>query len=187
MKAKRWMAVSLALLMAFLPTLPSFAEKESISSETLSDISQNCSSIKLQLERTQKEDTRQRVRLGVQYETISSNMMQNLNLRLVRNNLANADLSIQQTSFFSERERFKADFIGYSQEMDKLLAIDCRAKPDKFYEQLQLTRQKRKDVYDSTYRLRELVKKHYDAVNAYKDELYNKTNTSGTEEPKEGN
>ncbi len=174
MKAKRWLSFSTAFLMAILPVTTSFAEGETVSNEILSDISQNCSSIKLQLERTQKEDARLRVYLGSQYETVSSNMMQNLNLRLVRNNLANADLSIQQTSFFSERERFKADFIGYSQEMDKLMNIDCRAKPDKFYEQLKLTRQKRKDVYDSTYRLRELVQKHYKAVTAYKDELYNK-------------
>lgn len=179
------LCVFMALLGAVLPATTSYAEKETVSSGTLSSISQNCSSIKLQLERTQKEDARLRVHLGAQYEAISSNMMQNLNLRLVRNNLANADLSIQQTSFFSERERFKADYIGYSQEMDKLLAIDCRAKPDKFYEQLQLTRQKRQGVYDSSYRLRELVKKHYDAVNAYKDELFNKTNTKSTAEPKE--
>lgn len=164
----------MALLGAILSGAPSYAENESISNQVLSDISQNCSSIKLQLERTQKEDSRLRVNLGTQYETISTNMMQNLNLRLVRNNLANAELSIQQTSFFSERERFKADFIGYSQEMDKLMDLDCRAKPDKFYEQLKLARQKRKDVYDSTYRLKELVQKHYNAVNAYKDELYNK-------------
>ena len=164
----------MALLGAILSGAPSYAENEPISNQVLSDISQNCSSIKLQLERTQKEDSRLRVNLGTQYETISTNMMQNLNLRLVRNNLANAELSIQQTSFFSERERFKADFIGYSQEMDKLMDLDCRAKPDKFYEQLKLARQKRKDVYDSTYRLKELVQKHYNAVNAYKDELYNK-------------
>ena len=174
MKAKRWLSFSSVLLIALLPVATSFADDETVSYETLSDISQNCSSIKLQLERTQKEDARLRVYLGTQYETVSTNMMQNLNLRLVRNNLANADLSIQQTSFFSERERFKADFIGYSQEMDKLINTDCRAKPGKFYEQLQLTRKKRKDVYDSTYRLRELVQKHYKAVNAYKDELYNK-------------
>lgn len=179
MKAKRWLSFSAALLMAILPVAASSAEGETVSSETLSDISQNCSSIKLQLERTQKEDARLRVYLGTQYETISSNMMQNLNLRLVRNNLANADLSIQQTKFYSERERFKADFIGYSQEMDKLMNIDCRTKPDKFYEQLQLTRTKRKDVYDSTYRIRELVQKHYKAVNAYKDELYNKPSAEG--------
>ena len=173
MKAKRWLSFSAALLLAAMPVVTIHAEGEAVSDEILSDVSQNCSSIKLQLQRTQKEDARLRVYLGSQYETISSNMMQNLNLRLVRNNLANADLSIQQTSFFSERERFKADFIGYSQEMDKLINIDCRTKPDKFYEQLQLARTKRKDVYDSTYRLRELVQKHYKAVNAYKDELYN--------------
>ena len=176
MVAKRWMAVFLALGCAFLPTLPSFAEGE-VSNETLSDISQNCSSIKLQLDRVQKEDSRLRVHLGVQYETISSNFMQNLNLRLVRNNLANADLSIQQTSFFSERERFRTDFVDYSQEMDELVKIDCRTKPDKFYAQLKVVRAKRAELYSDTERIRELVKKHYNSVNSYKDYLYNKPAT----------
>lgn len=184
MVAKRWIAVILALGCAFLPTLPSFADDE-VSSETLSDISQNCSSIKLQLDRVQKEDSRLRMHLGIQYETISTNFMQNLNLRLVRNNLANADLSIQQTSFFSERERFKTDFVDYSQAMDELVKIDCRAKPDKFYMQLKTVRAKRAEVYSDTERIRELVKKHYNTVNSYKDQLYNKPTPTPEPESKE--
>ena len=175
MKAKKCLSISLSLLAVVLSAIPSYAEDNKASEATLSDISLNCSSIKLQLERIQKEDSRQRVHLGAQYETISSNLMQNLNLRLVRNNLANADLSIQQTSFYSERERFKNDFVSYSQEMDKLIAIDCRTKPDKFYEQLQLVRWKRSVIQSDTVRLKDAVKKHYNSVNAYKDELYNKT------------
>ena len=186
MTVKKWTAISLAVICAFLPTLPSFAEDE-VSSETLSDISQNCSSIKLQLDRVQKEDSRLRVHLGVQYETISTNFMQNLNLRLVRNNLANADLSIQQTSFYSERERFKADFVSYSQSMDELVKIDCRTKPDKFYEQLKVARTKRAEIYSDTERLRALTKKHYNTVNSYKDSLYNKPQPTPEPEQKEEN
>ena len=79
--------------------------------EIYNRISQNCSSIKLQLERVQKEDSRNRVYLGAQFEIVSTNLMQNLNLRLVKNNMAKAELSEQQTSFASEREYFKNEFI----------------------------------------------------------------------------
>ena len=94
-----------------------------VSAETLSDekagiISTNCASLKLQLKRIQKEDAKNRVHLGAQYESIATNLMMNLNLRLVKNNRANADIASQQTTFISERDRFKNDFIGYSQQLE---------------------------------------------------------------------
>ncbi len=139
--------------------------------DQLGYISDNCASIKLQLQRVQRADAKSRVHLGVQYETISSNLMLNLNLRLVKNNLANAELAGQQTAFFSERERFKNDFIGYSQQFEKLLQIDCREKPKKFYDQLTTVRQKRADIQQSIYRLNGLIDEHRATVEALKESL----------------
>ena len=88
-----------------------------VSAKTLGEeqkglISTNCSSIQFQLKKLQKDDSKNRVHLGAQYETISTNLMMNLNLRLVKNNLASAAIAEQQTKFMSERDRFKNDFIG---------------------------------------------------------------------------
>ena len=143
---------------------PEYEEDLTPSAEELGRISGNCSSIKLQLQRVQRADAKSRVHLGAQYETISTNLMLNLNLRLVKNNVANAELADQQTRFFSERERFKNDFIGYSQELEKLIQINCKEHPQEFYDQLILTRQKRSDVQQSIYRLQELIDYHRNSV-----------------------
>lgn len=131
-----------------------------ISDEQKGLISTNCSSIKLQLKRIQKDDARNRVHLGAQYESIATNLMMNLNLRLVKNNMANAEIAEQQTTFISERDRFKNDYIGYAQELEKLLDINCKNEPQKFYNQLQKTRRKREDVDASIKRLNEILGKH---------------------------
>ena len=134
-------------------------------------ISTNCSSIKLQLKRIQKDDARNRVHLGAQYESISTNLMMNLNLRLVKNNRASAEIAEQQTTFMSERDRFKNDYIGYSQELEKLINIDCKSEPQKFYTQLQKTRRKREDIDASVKRLNEIIAKHRQSVEGLKEGL----------------
>ena len=153
-------AIAVVSVAASICPLPTFA----ISEELKGSISTNCSSIKFRLEKVQKDDSRNRVHLGAQYESIATNLMMNLNLRLVKNNLANAKLAEQQTTFISERNRFKNDFIGYSQELDALIDMDCRNEPEKFYEQLQLVRTKRADVEKSIKRMDEILTKHRESI-----------------------
>lgn len=147
-----------------------------VSAKTLGEeqkglISTNCSSLKLQLKRIQKDDARNRVHLGAQYESISTNLMMNLNLRLVKNNMASAKIAEQQTTFMSERDRFKNDYIGYSQELENLINIDCKSEPDKFYTQLKKTRTKREDVDKSVKRLNEILGRHRQSIRNLREEL----------------
>ena len=140
-----------------------------VSAKTLGEeqaglISTNCASIKLQLKRIQKDDARNRVHLGAQFESISTNLMMNLNLRLVKNNMASADIAEQQSTFMSERDRFKNDYIGYAQELENLINIDCKNEPQKFYNQLKKTRRKREDVDASIKRLVEVLGHHRQSV-----------------------
>ena len=171
MKLKAFASVFLSLAIVAFSVNYGFADEDKISQATLDSVSQNCSSIKLQLERTQKEDSRMRVHLGAQYETISSNLMQNLNIRLVRNNKSNPNLAEQQIAFASERENFKDQFTDYSQELSKLVKIDCKAEPEKFYRKLVSVREKRAVVYRSTQKLRTIVSTHHSTIDQYAKEL----------------
>ncbi len=137
----------------------------------LDKISQNCSSIKVQLRQLQKNDTKNRVQLGSYYESITTDLMLNLNLRLVKNGIAIPELASLHTDFTNERERFKNDYIGYSQELESLLLIDCKNNPEKFSNQLDKTRAKREGVYESIYRLSEIIDKHEAAINEFKETL----------------
>lgn len=167
-------------IMSVLLTFSSFSASavnlDAIEHKVLDDnyigaVSQNCASIKVRLQRTQKDDARNRVHLGAQYESIASKLMLNLNLRLVKNNLASADIAGQQTAFVSEQKRFKDDYIGYSQELENLLKIDCKAEPKKFYYQLEIVRAKREDINLSMKRLREIITKHRAAVVTLKESI----------------
>lgn len=167
-------------IMSVLLTFSSFSASavnlDAIEHKVLDDnyigaVSQNCASIKVRLQRIQKDDARNRVHLGAQYESIASKLMLNLNLRLVKNNLASADIAGQQTAFVSEQKRFKDDYIGYSQELENLLKIGCKAEPKKFYYQLEIVRAKREDINLSMKRLREIITKHRAAVVTLKESI----------------
>lgn len=142
-----------------------------ISEEKEGRISMECASIKVSLKALQKVDSNMRVYLGSKYEIVLSNFMTNLNLRLVKNNLATENLTGLQTTYLSERERFKADFIGYSQALEVLIDTDCQNEPQKFYDQLEEVRVKRADVQASYNRLNDVLGWHRDAVVELGDEL----------------
>ena len=144
---------------------------KTLSEEQMGLISSSCPSIKLQLERIQKDDARNRVHLGAQYESIATNLMMNLNLRLVKNGMASAELAEQQTTFMSERDRFKDDYIGYSQELESLINIDCKSEPQKFYNKLVKTRNKREDIDKSMKRMNDIIKNHRQSIEKLKEGL----------------
>ncbi len=162
-KGIRHLAFILAIILIFSPSVAATEHRE-LSEDEIGAVSQNCSSIKVRLQRVQKDDARNRVFLGSQYEMIASKLMLNLNLRLVKNGMASATLADQQTTFTSERDRFKDDFIGYSQEFENLLNINCKNEPEKFYRQLEVVREKRADVDASMQRLKSVVSLHYESV-----------------------
>lgn len=169
-KGIKIVSIVLAIILIFSPSAFAIDHRE-LSQEEIGSISQNCSSIKVRLQRVQKDDARNRVFLGTQYETIASKLMLNLNLRLVKNGMASASLAEQQTTFMSERDRFKNDFIGYSQEFENLLNMNCKDEPIKFYRQLELVRAKRADVDYSMQRLKSIISLHYQTIIDLRDSL----------------
>ncbi len=150
---------------------PEYAEDMVLSDEQLGMISQNCPSIQNQLRRVQRTDAKSRVHLGAQFEVISTNLMLNLNLRLVKNNLATAELADQQTTFSNERTRFKNDYINYSQSLERLIDTDCQKQPAQFYEQLTKVREKRSEVQQDVYRLTEIIRQHRESIVTLKESL----------------
>lgn len=158
---KKILAVILSLLLAAMPANLFAAD---LSEEQIGNITTNCASIQLRLKQIQKNDARSRVYLGAQFETISNNLMMNLNLRLVKNNLANANISNQQTDFAAEREAFKSDYITYSQALENLISINCKDEPQHFYDQLETVRSQRSTVAQHVKRMTEMVNEHRKAI-----------------------
>lgn len=161
---QRRVIISLLLVASLILSPFSTANAINLDDDRIGAISQNCSIIKERLRRIESAGARSRVYLGTQYESIYSGLMSNLSLRLMRNGIANQDIADQQATFKSERERFRNDFIGYSQELKNLIAMDCRNNPQDFYRQLEKTRIKREDITKSIRRMNDIIKEHRETV-----------------------
>ena len=163
---KRFLMVTV-IMMASLVALPVNA----ISKNQKNAIVDHCDLIRNSLKSTQKADARTRVYLGGYYETILSNYIVPLNVRLVENNLSTAELVENQNKFAEVKTLFANDYVGYQQGLEELVSINCKEDPEEFYNQLNIVRQKRKAVEQDTLRIRNLISEHVKLVNQLKRKM----------------
>ena len=159
---------ALVLTLGFSFTNLTFAE-DKIDSEKLENIEMDCQSIKQTLKRVQNIDRNTRISIGRSYQTILTDFITPLNVRLVKNNKSISELTSIQNRFVDARETFNRDYISYSQEFENLLNIDCKNEPEKFYNQLEKTREKRTSVADSARKVRAIISEHLTEVEKFKD------------------
>ncbi len=157
---RRFLAV-FAILVVSLVALPVSA----IAKNQEEAISDHCESIRNSLKTIQKNDAKARVHLGGRYETILSRFLVPLNVRLVENNLPSADLVENQNDFADTKVVFTNDYIEYQQNLEELVAMDCKNQPAEFYEKLVKVRQKRKTMEQDVMKMRTLITKQINAVN----------------------
>lgn len=136
--------------------------EDGVSAEVLSEAQKNtivdhCDTIRDSLKSLQRADSRARVYLGRYYETILTSFMAPLNIRLVENNISNTGLMDNQTKFAARRTQFVNNYIAYQQELEDLVNTDCKAEPEKFYQNLLEARAKRAVVNRDVVRLRQFT------------------------------
>lgn len=165
----RKIVATLAVFIALVPI--DAVSAKTITEEQKGIISANCSSIKFRLQKVQKDGPKSRVHIGAQYEALSTGLMMNLNLRLVKNNLADANIASQQSDFVAERDKFKNNFVSYSQSLDELINVDCRTEPEKFYEKLEKVREKRGAINENISRINKIIKEHRESVVKLKEKV----------------
>ena len=163
---KKYLLIATVFL-AGLISLPAFA----ISDVQKSSITDNCSTIKENLEKIQKSDARARVYLGSYYEVILTKFITPLNVRLVENNLSTADLVENQNEFADAKSVFTNDYISYQQHLEDLVTIDGKSEPEAFYDKLIKVRQKRKIMEQDVLKLRTLISQHIKLVDGIKGKL----------------
>lgn len=134
-------------------------------------ISEHCEAISDNLKDVQKMDSRVRVYLGRYYETILTKFIIPLNLRLVENNLSGADLIENQNDFNTTRASFMSDYIEYQKSLEELVALDCKAEPENFYQKLTLVREKRGVVAEDVAKLQGLMAEQITLVKGLKAKL----------------
>lgn len=150
-----------------------FAEGEetqpAITDAQRATIVDHCDAIKDSLKSLQRADSRTRVYLGRYYETILTNFITPLNLRLVENNISAPKLLENQTSFANKRNDFVNDFIIYQQALEELVNVNCKNEPERFYEKLKVAREKRKVVNKDVTKLRSMTDEQMKLVEELKN------------------
>lgn len=120
-------------------------------------ITQNCNSIKTSLTSVQKSDSKTRVLLGTSYQTVLTNLLTPLNIRLIKANLSDSTLSTAQANIASEWASFQEQFIKYSQSLEGLISVDCKADPEQFHEKLEQTRSARRSLNKIAIKINKLI------------------------------
>ncbi len=142
-----------------------FCQPASALSDTqIGAISQHCGTIKQALKSLQKTDARTRSYLGSIYETIISDYIAPMNLRLIESGQPNAALTDLHSVILDVRKSFVSNYTSYSQSYEDLLAIDCQSDPETFYNRLVETRHRRAEVSSTTTNLRNLFSEYLTAV-----------------------
>lgn len=164
----RKFAIFSALVLSLVSVPVSAAELSSVQKTSIID---NCSAIKDSLHAVQREDSRIRVYLGRYYESILTKFVTPLNVRLVENSISDTSLIANQEQFVDRRMVFISDYIVYQQALEDLVSTDCKSEPQKFYDKLVITREKRETVNQDVAKMSELTNRQVKLVTKLKDEL----------------
>ena len=172
MKKLKVLVLMVMTLFLMFSSVKVFAEGEEdlqITDAQRTTIIDHCDAMKDSLKNLQRTDSRTRVYLGRYFETILTNFITPLNLRLVENNISDSALLENQTNFAERRTRFVNDFITYQQGLEELVHVDCKSEPDRFYEKLQATKDKRKIVNRDVMKLKGYTNEQVKLVEALKN------------------
>ncbi len=140
-----------------------------LSEEKIDNIEANCSSVKRTLKSVQNTDRNTRVSLGRSFQTILSDFITPLNVRLVKNNDFNSKLADIQNDFANAREDFNHKYIEYSQELEALISTECENNAEDFYAKLESTRTKRASVIEAAKKIQGIIENHIKSVEELRD------------------
>lgn len=145
------------------------------------NISMSCASIQTSLKNIQRNDSKTRVILGTNYQTLLSNYISPLNVRLIKNNLPDSTLISIQSETITSRNSFTNLFVTYSQRLESLISIDCKNQPDTFYSELENVRFLRSQLEESVNKVNIALSDHLKTVNQLREKLSNNsTNSTST-------
>ena len=142
------------------------------------NISMSCASIQTSLKNVQRNDSKTRVILGTNYQTLLSNYISPLNVRLIKNNLPDSTLISIQSETITSRNSFTNLFVTYSQRLESLISIDCKNQPDTFYSELENVRYLRSQLEESVNKVNTALSNHLKTVNQLREKLSNNSTDS---------
>lgn len=130
-----------------------YAEDGTITDLQLVQIRSRCKEVQATLSRVHANDALLRVNRGQLYERLSTKLMVPLNSRIALNRLDGSSLLTITSSYEKHLGEFRLNYQAYEEQLSETMKVDCVKQPAKFYESLQVAREKRQTVYESAQSL----------------------------------
>lgn len=152
---KRFYGFLLAIMLSavFVLGSPVQAEDSTLTDAKLVQIRSRCHEIKASLTRIHANDALLRVNRGQLYERLSTKLAAPLNSRIALNRLDGSSLLSVTSSYELNLTEFRSRYQAYEEQLTTTMRTDCVKQPASFYDNLQLAREKRRAVYESTQKL----------------------------------
>ncbi|MDB5165310.1 MAG: exported protein of unknown function [Candidatus Saccharibacteria bacterium] len=128
-------------------------DSSTITDLQLVQIRARCSEVKSTLGRVHANDALLRVNRGQLYERLSTKLAVPLNSRIAVNRLDGNSLLTVTSKYDQDLNDFRTHYQAYEEQLSSTMKIDCVNQPAKFYDNLQIAREKRQVVYESTQKL----------------------------------
>lgn len=160
-----------ALVLVSVFCLAASASAIDLNEDQKGAISQHCATTKQSLKALQRTDARARAYLGSAYETLITNYITPLDLRLISSGRPNANLTTIHSRIIDTRKQFISDYTSYSQSLEDLIATDCQNSPEEFYTKLASTREKRALLSTTTTNMRNLFSEYLTDVKLLRNSL----------------
>jgi len=133
----------------------------------ISQIRNECSSLKNTLNQLHVSDALLRVNMGQRYELMSTKLMDRFNNRAASNNFKTEALSESANNYKSMLDIFRLDYKAYEEKMVLAIKIDCQSEPSVFYDALMSARSGRAQVYSDVVKLNQQIDDYRAAVSQF--------------------
>ncbi len=143
------------------------AQPGALTADQIDHIKTNCTSIKSTLNQLHASDALLRVNRGQVYESMASKLMDPFNTRLNNNRLDSKATSVVTTSYRTQLDTFRTDYINYEQKLSSAIRVDCTAQPELFYSTLEDARTLRSTVHDDVGKLNRYIDDFRSSVNDF--------------------
>lgn len=146
--------LSLAILLSFSRSVLAESPAQISEEEKISKVQAECLNIKKHLSKLRSTDALKRVNLGRDFESISNDLMEKLNTRIVVNKLNGANLIAETANFSKKFAIFKEKYQAYDKESAKLFSQDCQKNGREFMNELEKVRTLRRELQESVDEVR---------------------------------
>jgi hypothetical protein len=177
MKSKIKIALYFSSLLAILSIVGyrvANAETKKMSSSESSFVVSNCSSIINKVNQLHVSDALMRVNRGQLYETTLTKLMTSFDKRLQNNNIDSTVTSQITSTFSTQLDQFRRDYILYEEQISNAIKLGCTNDTQSFVDSLDKARQLRAVVYLDVQSLNSTIDTYIVSFKSVKQSLLEK-------------